>query len=503
MATLSKSKLIAFRQCPKRMWLEIHRPELREDSFGTEVSYRIGNEVGEVAKRIYAKNGAGTEIDAQRDGYPVAISQSQALLATPNQVLFEPAFKAEGLIAFADVMLPDHTGGDPGWKMVEVKSSTKVKDYHHDDVAVQSYVAQQSGVNLKSVAVACVDSSWTYPGNGDYRGLLIETDLTAEAFGRTTEVEAWSAAAHEVADHETEPSIETGGHCYDPFECGFCTYCNLGKPQPTAPLIWLPRFSGKRRSECHEQGITELHDLPDDGLNSLQLRVKGCSLSGSVYFDAKGAAEKLQGLSFPAYFLDFETWAPAVPIWAGTRPYQAVTVQFSIHQLSEARELHHHSFLDLSGDDPSERFAETLIVQCGQNGPIFVYNQAFEATCVRKLADRFPARSNALLAIVDRMVDLLPVARQHYYHPSQHGSWSIKAVLPAIAPDLNYDQLEGVADGAAAMEAYGEAIRPDTTLERKDEIRHQLETYCRLDTFALVRLWQFFRGDKEWFTDSR
>ena len=502
MTTLSKSKLIAFRQCPKRMWLEIHRPELREDSFGTEASYRIGNEVGEIAKRIYAANGPSTEIDAQRDGYPVAISQSQELLAKANQVLFEPAFKAEDLIAFADVMLPDHTGSDPGWKMVEVKSSTKVKDYHHDDVAVQTYIAQKSGVNLKSVAIACVDSSWTYPGNDDYQGLLIETDLTAEALGRTEEVKAWSVEAHQVAEMENEPAIETGDHCYDPFECGFCTYCNSGEPQPTAPLDWLPRFSAKRRSECHEQGITELADLPENGLNPLQLRVKTCTLTDSIYFDAVGAAVKLQGLGYPAYFLDFETWAPAVPIWAGTRPYQAVTVQFSVHQLSEARELHHRSFLDLAGDDPSERFAETLVAQCGQSGPIFVYNQAFEATCVRKLAERFPARSDALLAIVDRMVDLLPIAREHYYHPSQHGSWSIKAVLPAIAPDLSYDQLEGVADGAAAMEAYGEAILPDTTLERKEEIRLQLETYCRLDTFALVRLWQFFRGDSELLTDA-
>ena len=191
-----------------------------------------------------------------------------------------------------------------------------------------------------------------------------------------------------------------------------------------------------------------------------------------------------------------------MPIWAGRRPYEQITVQFSVHQLSESRELLHHSFLDLSGDDPAGNFAEGLITNCGQNGPIFVYNQAFEATCVRKLADRFPNRSEALLAIVDRMVDLLPIARQHYYHPSQHGSWSIKAVLPAIAPDLSYDQLEGVADGAAAMEAYGEAIRPETTPERKEAIRHQLETYCRLDTFALVRLWQFFRGDNQLLIDA-
>jgi len=499
---LSKSKIIAFRQCPKRLWLEIHHPELREDSFGTEASYRIGNQVGEIAKRIYAKAGEGIEINAQRDGFDTTFEQSEVLLAAHEKVLFEAGLTTEGLLAFADVMIPDTTGGVPGWKMVEVKSSTKVKDYHHDDVAVQSHIARQSGVNLKSVSLAHIDNTWIYPGGGDYDGLLIEANLSAEAFARGDEVASWVTAAHEVAGQETEPPIETGDHCYQPFECGFCNYCNRDKIQPEFPLSCLPRLTGKQRTEFAANDITELCEVRDGDLTPQQLKVKTHTLAKTVYFDAAGARADLAGLGFPAYFLDFETAMTAVPIWAGTRPYEQITFQFSLHKWSEFGVLSHRGFLDLSGAEPSDNFARELVQACGKSGPIFVYNASFEKTCIKRLAERVPMQSTALTALLDRIVDLLPITRNRYYHPAQHGSWSIKAVLPAIAPDLSYDQLEGIADGATAMETFWEAIHPETTPGRKAEIQQQLEAYCRLDTLAMVRLCQFLLGKREDFAKT-
>ena len=154
----------------------------------------------------------------------------------------------------------------------------------------------------------------------------------------------------------------------------------------------------------------------------------------------------------------------------------------------------HNEFLDLSGEDPSEDFACSLIADCGTTGPVFVYNAGFENGVMRGLAERFPRLSPDLLAIVDRVVDLLPIARKRYYHPDQHGSWSIKAVLPTVCPDLSYDSLDGVQHGQAAQGAFLEAIAPGTTPERKTEIERQLLAYCELDTSAMVRLWEFFRG---------
>ena len=127
----------------------------------------------------------------------------------------------------------------------------------------------------------------------------------------------------------------------------------------------------------------------------------------------------------------------------------------------------------------------------------YVYNASFETSRMSELATRYPHLSAALRAIIERVVDLLPIARERYYHPSQQGSWSIKRVLPAVVPELRYDALDGVQDGGGAMEAFLEAIHPDTPAERKNQIEQQLLAYCKLDTYAMVRLWQVFAGRAE------
>ena len=494
---LSKSKLIAFRICPKRMWLEIHRPELREDSAGTLAAFQVGYKVGDVAKRIYDPEGMGAVINAQTEGYKEAFARTAQLLADSREPIFEAGLKTKGALAFADVMLPVIENGESVWRMVEVKSSASVKDYHRDDVAVQTFIAQASGVKLKSVAVACIDSSWVYPGDQDYRGLLAETDLTEEAFARTDEVKKWIAEAQGVADKSAPPEIAVGDQCRTPFACGFCNFCNKDLPQPEFPLDWLPRFSAARRAQLAENGVDDLRGVADEVLNEFQLRVKQHTLTNTVFFDAAGAAADLAPNGFPACFLDFETIQFAVPIWKGTRPYQQIPFQFSLHQVTDSARLSHRAFLDLSGNDPSESFARALIAACDENGPIYVYNAGFETARISELAGRYPRLASRLLAINARVVDLLPIARERYYHPAQQGSWSIKNVLPAAVPELSYEALAGVKDGGTAMEAFCEAIRPDTTAEQKSEIERQLRAYCRLDTFAMVRLWQFFNGRNE------
>ena len=483
---------MALRQCSKRLWLEIHRPELREDSASTQASFRVGYQVGDLAQRIYDPQGLGAVIDVQSEGFDRAFKRSTELLHS-TQPIFEAGFLAGGALAFADVMLPEQKKGKQVWRMVEVKSSTSVKGYHRDDVAVQAFVAQSAGVELQSIALAHIDSSWTYPGDGDYRGLLVEVDLTAEAFSRTEEVKAWVAQAQSVCANPREPVIDIGAHCDVPYACGFHDYCSRDKPKPEYPVYWLPRI-GDKAVTMAEQGVIDLRDVPDDLLNSRQQRVKTHTLANTVFFDAVGAAADLAVHSLPAYFLDFETIHFAVPIWKGTRPYQQNTFQFSLHALSESGQLDHTEFVDLSGNDPSQPFADALIAACGVQGPVYVYNAGFETARMSELATRYPQFSAALLAINDRVVDLLPIARERYYHPSQQGSWSIKKVLPAVVPELRYQALDGVQDGGMAMEAFLEAIHPDTTAERKNQIEQQLRAYCKLDTYAMVRLWQVFAG---------
>jgi len=492
MPTLSKSKIIAYRQCPKRLWLEVHHPELRVDSAATQASFQVGHQVGEIARQIYDPSGDGVCIDIAKDGFKAAFEQSARLIEAGDRPVFEAGFKSSNTIALADVMLPAADGGRVSWKMVEVKSSTSVKGYHRDDVAVQSFLARAMGIELSSVSVACIDSSWVYPGGNDYRGLLAESDLTEETLDRSGEVSSWISEAHQIAASNTEPEVETGDQCSTPFECGFCGYCNRNKPTPEFPVAWLPRLSPKQRRTFKDAGVEDLRDVSEHLLGPKQRLVRDHTLRGTVFFDREAAKKALRGYGSPAYFLDFETCNMPVPVWAGTRPYQQIPFQFSLHKLADS--LEHSHFLDISGQDPSRPFAVAVIEACGSAGPVFVYNAKFEKMILRQLATRFPDIAPGLDAVIARVVDLLPIAEKCFYHPSQCGSWSIKSVLPAAVPDLSYEQLDGIKDGGMAMSAFAEAIHPDTSLERKEEIRTQLLAYCCLDTLAMVELWKVFSG---------
>ena len=496
MRPLSKSKLLAYRQCPKRLWLEIHQAAAREDSASTQASFATGHLVGDIARQIYDPSGTGALIDMATEGFEAAFARTQTLLAG-KQPIFEAGFRAAGALAFADVLLPVTHAGKKAWRMVEVKSSTSVKDYHRDDAAIQAFTARSAGAQLSGIALAHIDTSWVYPGGGNYAGLLAEVDLTEEAFARGAEVAAWIAEAQTVSTKRQAPAIRTGAQCSAPYECGFLAHCQSQEPpmpQAEHPITFLPRRSATLNTRLEENQITELCDVPDEWLNAQQLRVKKATLSGKRFFNKKAAAEALADCTLPAYFVDFETIRFVVPIWSGTHPYQQVPYQFSVHRVSRSQQITHTEFLDVSGNDPSENFATALIAACGKQGAVFVYNAAFETTRIRELAERFAHLADALLAINQRVVDLLPIAREHFYHPSQQGSWSIKAVLPAACPDLGYDQLEGVQDGGMAMEAFLEAITPETTASRKTEIEKQLRAYCQLDTWAMVRLWGVFAG---------
>jgi hypothetical protein len=490
--SFSKSRLLSLLQCEKRFWLELYRPELREDSASTRASFATGHSVGAIARKLYDLNGQGVEIDLATDGVSRALARTSELMAEPRPI-FEAGFSAHGGLAFADIVLPGSNASS--WRMVEVKSSTSVKDYQRDDAAIQAYVARRAGIDLQSIAIAHIDSGWVYQGDGNYNGLLVESDITEEAFSRSEEVEEWISRAQSIAAQDNEPIKSTGRHCTSPYECGLHAYCTKQEPPVDFPLAWLPGAQSKALKQLvEERGVRDLRDVPDTALNKRQLLVKTQTLAKSAFFDAAGARAKLAPYVLPLYFLDLETISFGIPIWKGTRPYQQMPFQFSLHSIDENGNLDHDSFLDLSGHDPSRPFADALIAACGKQGTIFAYNASFEIGRLKDVAERHPDLIEPLLSIASRVVDLLPIAQNHYYHPSQHGSWSIKAVIPAVAPDLDYHNLAGVQDGGMAMDAYLAAVEPDVSDEHRENIRTQLLDYCKLDTYAMVRLWQVFAG---------
>lgn len=493
MSTLSKSKILAYRQCPRRLWLEVNRPDVCVNSSDTQARFRTGHRVGAMAQQIYDPQNKGTLIDMKALGVNGALSKTQELLAK-RYPIFEAGFEVNNVRAFADVLRPVRKGDQRLWRMIEIKSTTSVKPYQHDDAAVQSWIARRAGLPLAGISVAYIDSDWTYNSDGDYSGFLKMEDLTDDALARSAEVEKWIVGAQKILKQKKEPTTRPDCHCTTPYRCGFIDHCNRQTPQATYPVEWLPSIqTNALKDHIKSNSVTDMSQVPDALLNDSQKRVKRCTMSGKRYFDQAGAMMDLASHTFPAYFLDFETVNLAVPRWKGARPYQHVPFQFSRHRLDAQSRLTHKAFIDLSGDDPSLAFTEALLNACNKRGPIFIYTP-FEKTIIKKLIERFPQHASALEALIKRLVDLQPVVKARYYHPDQQGSWSIKAILPTIAPDLDYGQLTGVQDGSMAMEAYQEAIAPNTTDAQRKVIQQQLLDYCKLDTDALVRLRNVLSG---------
>jgi hypothetical protein len=489
--SLSKSKLLAYRQCARRLWLEVNKKELLESSEEAEARFEVGHQIGTLARRLYDPSESGTVIDVKAQGVSSALKFTQSLLPK-RKPLFEAGFSSRGALAFADVLLPR---GRHAWRLVEVKSSGSVKPYHINDASIQYFIAAESGLSISAVSIAHIDTKWVYSGGDDYDGLLKEVDITSEAKAGARVVKAWISDAQAILRKRTEPKMLTGDHCSNPFECGFTAHCSSTESQPKFSASILPRVQTKalKKFLAERRGL-ELEEVPDELLSERQLRVKQHTLSSTVFFDAKAAALALERLGRPTYFMDFETVSFAIPIWSGTRPYQQIPFQFSVQILGKSGDVREQQFLDLSGNDPSEHFSRALVATCKDRGPIFVYNAAFEIARIKELAERFKTLRKSLLALIPRVFDLRPVAENFYYHPAQRGSWSLKAVLPNIAPAHRYDALDGVQDGGDASNAYLEAISPTTASIRRNQIREQLAEYCRLDTLALLAMFGHFKG---------
>ncbi len=477
---LSKSRLMSARQCLKRLHLEIHQPELKVISQATETAFEIGHRVGEVAQQIYGSD--DSVFIPYEGGLRHALKKTARLVKQgPAFPIFEATFQYGGVLVRVDALLPD---GD-GWRIVEVKASTSVKEQHSFDCAVQSWVFQGMGHRLNGIALAHVDNSFVYEGSGSYQGLLIEQDMAADVERLQPGVPEWVREARDAAAGD-EPDIPVGPQCFDPYECPFVSHC--WSSDGDYPVLGLAGSKAKL-AEFVREGFSDLRDVPASRLTERQQRIQRVTTAGQAELQA-GAAEFVADLAYPRYYLDFETITPAVPIWAGTRAYETLPFQWSCHYEAAPGKMDHAEFLDLSGDPPMRRLAESLIRALGSEGPILMYT-AYEKRMINGLIERFPDLELSLAAIVDRLVDLAPVTREHYYHPDMRGSWSLKAVLPTIAADVRYTELEGIQEGTGASEGYLEAIDAATTAERKAELKGQLLRYCKFDTEAMVRLVRF------------
>jgi hypothetical protein len=279
------------------------------------------------------------------------------------------------------------------------------------------------------------------------------------------------------------PTVDVGGHCNKPYECQFMSHCwPMDAKYPVTGL-----GGGKAKlAEWVVAGYRDIRDVQQAEISSeQQQRIHRVTQSGEPEV-LPGAKAILDALPYPRYYLDFETIAPAIPIWAGTRPYQAQPIQWSCH-IENDGELRHEEFLDLSGKPPMRALAEEMIEQLGETGPVFMYT-SYEKTVINGLIETFPDLEERLNKIINRLIDLYPIVKVHYYHPDMLGSWSIKALLPCMVPHMDYSMLEGIKEGTAASDGFLEAIAPDTSAARKTELEEQLLAYCKFDTEAMVEV---------------
>ncbi len=486
---LSKSRIMSSLQCRKRLHLEVNRPDLATFSAATEAAFRLGHQVGEVAIELYGGPN-GTLVEYSGGSFQGPLSVTRDLMQSMfRQPIFEATLQHEGVLIREDILIPL---GDHDWKIVEVKASTKLKPEHVHDCAIQAWVHIGAGHALDSIVLAHVDNQFVYPGNGKHQGLLLEQDLTTEVMKLLPEVPRWVEAAREAAAGPM-PDVSVGAHCATPYECPFVEYC---WPSDTEFPVQGLGGSKAKQGELISAGYHDIRDVPADRLESeQQLRIRRITRQGVAEL-LEGAGQFEKGLAHPRYFLDFETVSPAIPIWQGTRPYQTIPFQWSCHIETATGKLDHREYLDLSGRFPVRAFSESLINCLGSEGPILVYSN-YERRIIREMMVMFPELTSPLEAILERLVDLHPVTKANYYHPGMLGSWSIKAVLPTIAPDMDYQQLDGIHEGTEASEAYLEAIDPQTSKEKRSKIRQQLLDYCRHDTLAMVRLLHFLGNNQD------
>ncbi|MBW6461211.1 MAG: DUF2779 domain-containing protein [Bacteroidales bacterium] len=441
--TISKSSFIRGMKCSKSLWLHFHQPEDRDETSESQQNiFDTGHSVGALAQQLFPGG-----IDASR-GEPgkvaEAVEYTRQLIAGGQNVIYEAAFSDGETLCYIDILVKE--GGK--WRAYEVKASTAVKNYHIMDAAFQYYVITRSGIPLEDIFLVHINNQYIRHGEIDVQQLFAEEPLTSTILPMQETIPGQLQSLNTMLNIGFIPVIEMGSQCTSPFPCDFIGFCQ-----------------------------SALTDEPDDG-NQIPASRDQAQLDS---FKTK--------LVYPLFFMDFETIFPVIPFHDESRPYQQVPFQYSLHVLADKAQnmLEHYFFLGNPPSDPRPAFIESLLDRLGTKGSIIVWNATFEKTRLKEIARDFPQYSSRIQPLFDRFVDLMvPFRRKHFYEPEMNGSYSLKAVLPAIVPDLSYSDLE-IQEGGSASLTY-ESLYDDPDPESIAKKRDDLLKYCELDTMGMVRI---------------
>ena len=480
--TLTKKTFLAGAQCLKRMWWEMYDPSAPETRTTLVSRFRMdeGAKVGTLA-RSYVPGGRLIRRGG-RSMHVILAESGEALADLSVPAIYECAVIAENTLVFPDIL--ERVEG--GFALIEVKSKTSVSEQKHiPDIAIQAYVLRAAGVPIVRCEIMHLSRDCVYP---DLSNLFAREDVTELVQARLETLGGEIKNQLVTARLPIAPNIEIGAHCKHPEPCPFIDRC--WPIAPTDHIGTLYKVTEKMLTEFAASGWESIRDLPEDvKLSTIAARQRRALRQGHRVVERENLVEAMKTLAYPVAHIDFETIQPAIPVWNGCRPYDQIPVQLSCHLVTADHAETHTQWLFDGQGDPRPRMAAAILDACKTAATVTAYSAQFERSCIELVAAACPEQAALLMGIADNLVDLQPIVRDNVYDEKFGGSFSIKKVLPALVPDLGYDDLP-IAEGETASVQLariilgGSAIHP----EERAELRASLLEYCKRDTAAMVAL---------------
>jgi hypothetical protein len=469
-AILTKSRYMAGLVCPRQLWMLCNaKDELPPVDPATQHLFDQGHEVGRLAQTLFP-GGIALSEDFKNN-----ITETRSKLAL-RKPLFEAGFSAGRIYSRADILNPAEDGA---WDIIEVKSSTKVKDDYVNDVAFQKHCYTLAGIRIRRCYLMLLNPQYERHGALDAKSIFAIEDISQKVESAIRGIEDRIESMLRIIDGRC-PSSEEGRSIHSPGECDAGCWDTL----PANSVFNLYRM-GKNARALYDSGIVIMKDVPADYELSEHQKIQVESArSGNVHVDMKNIAAWLRELKYPLQFLDFETINPALPLFEGMRPFQRVPFQFSLHIMQDDGKLEHYHYL-AGKDDPRDEFMKQLKFRLLATGSIVVYNMSFEKAVLSETAAAIDGYSDWVNCILPNFVDLIvPFRNFWYYNPLQQGSNSIKDVLPAMT-GRSYSGME-ISEGNDASVKFMSAMYTDMNPAEREKIRNALLAYCGLDTEAMV-----------------
>ncbi len=480
---LSKSKYCNAVQCKKMLWLEENKSEEKEDIDNTSVLDN-GTEVGELARDLFTPH---KDIEFNENLNQMVIDTNK-LMKEENITITEASFTYKNNFCSVDILVKKKENIE----IYEVKSSTEIKDIYLDDISYQVYILKSLGYNVTKASLVYINNKYIRKGKLELNKLFIIKDVTDIVNSKQDEIINNIKEIDMCMENKNEPNIDIGIHCVKPYDCPFFKYCT--KHLPEYNVFNIRGLRNTSKFKLYHQGIYSYKDLLNSNINDKYKRqIEFTLYDKKEKIDKEQIKEFLNTLSYPLYFLDFETYQQSIPEFDDVYPYMQIPFQYSLHFIEgENKELHHKEFLSESGIDPRRLLAETIVKDIPKDVCVLAYNMSFEKRVIKDLANIYPDLREHLLNIHDNIKDLMiPFYKGYYYKKEMEGSYSIKYVLPALFPnekDLDYHNLDMIHNGSEAMSTF--ANLKNLEKNEQEKVRENLLKYCQLDTYAMVKIWQ-------------